>query len=168
MSPALPFAARHHRSGRTMPCGATVAKRRGPRMAIGQAWRWIALAWMCGAGWVGSSLAVAQGLSPREAISKMKLPPGWQVEVVASEPLARQPVAIDFDDRGRLWVLQYLQYPNPEGLQRVQVDRFSRTRYDRVPEPPPKGPRGADRLTIVTDSNGDGVADEARDFIDGL
>ncbi|MFM8287143.1 MAG: PVC-type heme-binding CxxCH protein, partial [Planctomycetaceae bacterium] len=168
MSPALPFAARHHCSGRTMPGGATVAKRRGPRMAIGQAWRWIALAWMCGAGWVGSSLAVAQGLSPREAISKMKLPPGWQVEVVASEPLARQPVAIDFDDRGRLWVLQYLQYPNPEGLQRVQVDRFSRTRYDRVPEPPPKGPRGADRLTIVTDSNGDGVADEARDFIDGL
>ena len=141
---------------------------RGWPSRTGGAWWGLSLACVVGVGLVGSSLAVAQGLSPREAISKMKLPSGWQVEVVAAEPLVRQPVAIDFDDRGRLWVLQYLQYPNPEGLQRVQVDRFSRTRYDRVPEPPPKGPRGADRLTIVTDSNGDGVADEARDFINGL
>ena len=61
----------------------------------------------------------------------------------------RQPVAVDFDERGRLWVMQYLQYPNPAGLTRVKVDRYSRTVYDRVPEPPPRGPRGADRLTIL-------------------
>ena len=70
-------------------------------------------------------------------------------ELVAAEPLVRQPVAIDFDDRGRLWVMQYLQYPNPAGLKRVKVDRYSRTVYDRVPEPPPRGPKGADRLTIL-------------------
>src|SRR6188768_2092573 len=78
--------------------------------------------------------AFAQGYSPAEAPGKMKLPEGFSATLITSEPLIRQPVAIDFDDRGRLWVMQYLQYPNPEGLQRVKVDRFSRTKYDKVPE----------------------------------
>ncbi len=65
-------------------------------------------------------------------------------------------MCIEFDDRGRLWVVQYLQYPNPAGLKRVKVDRYSRTVYDRVPEPPPNGPKGADRITISEDTNGDG------------
>ena len=68
--------------------------------------------------------------------------PGFAVDLVAAEPLVRQPVAIEFDDRGRLWVMQYLQYPNPAGLKRVKVDRYSRTVYDRVPEPPPRGTEG--------------------------
>ena len=109
-----------------------------------------------------------QGLAPDESVKRMKVADGFEVSVVASEPLVRQPVAIEFDDRGRLWVIQYLQYPNPEGLKRVQVDRFSRTKYDRVPEPPPKGPRGADRITILEDIDGDGRMDRGRDFIDGL
>ncbi|MBS0206262.1 MAG: c-type cytochrome [Planctomycetes bacterium] len=111
---------------------------------------------------------MAQGLTPDEAVAKMRLPDGFTARVVAAEPLVRQPVAIEFDDRGRLWVIQYLQYPNPEGLQRVQVDRFSRTKYDRVPEPPPRGPRGADRITILEDTDGDGRMDRSRDFVDGL
>ena len=111
---------------------------------------------------------LAQGLSPEEAAAKMRLPAGFEARVVAAEPLVRQPVAIEFDDRGRLWVIQYLQYPNPEGLQRVQVDRFSRTKYDRVPEPPPRGPRGADRITILEDTDGDGKMDRGKDFVDGL
>jgi putative membrane-bound dehydrogenase-like protein len=98
--------------------------------------------------WLGEE-ACGQGYSPAEAPGKMKLPEGFSAKLVASEPLIRQPVAIDFDDRGRLWVMQYLQYPNPAGLERVKVDRFSRTKYDKVPEPPPRGPKGEDRLTIV-------------------
>lgn len=114
------------------------------------------------------SAAFGQGFTADEAVKRMKVADGFEVNVVASEPLVRQPVAIEFDDRGRLWVIQYLQYPNPEGLKRVQVDRFSRTKYDRVPEPPPKGPRGADRITILEDTDGDGRMDRGRDFIDGL
>jgi putative membrane-bound dehydrogenase-like protein len=110
----------------------------------------------------------AQGYSPQEAVQKMTVPEGFEVRVFASEPMVRQPVAMEFDDRGRLWVIQYLQYPNPEGLQRVEVDRYSRTVYDRVPEPPPHGPRGADRITILEDTTGDGQADSAKDFVDGL
>ncbi len=112
--------------------------------------------------------AAAQGFTPQEAVGRMSLPEGFEVSLVASEPLVRQPVAIEFDDRGRLWVIQYLQYPNPAGLKRVRVDRYSRTVYDRVPEPPPHGPRGADRITILEDRDGDGRADHGRDFVSGL
>lgn len=112
--------------------------------------------------------AWSQGLTPEAAVEKMTVAEGFEVSVVASEPLVRQPVAIEFDDRGRLWVIQYLQYPNPNGLERVAVDRFSRTKYDRIPEPPPKGPRGADRITILEDTDGDGRMDVSCDFVNGL
>ncbi|MFN4919263.1 MAG: hypothetical protein ACK5MM_07565, partial [Planctomyces sp.] len=112
--------------------------------------------------------AAAQGLSPEQSLQKLRAADGFRVELVAAEPLVRQPVAMEFDDRGRLWVIQYLQYPNPEGLQRVQVDRYSRTKYDRIPEAPPRGPRGADRITILEDTDGDGRMDAGRDFVDGL
>ncbi|MFM7592740.1 MAG: PVC-type heme-binding CxxCH protein, partial [Isosphaeraceae bacterium] len=111
---------------------------------------------------------LAQGYAPEQAALKMQVATGFEVELVAAEPLVRQPVAIEFDDRGRLWVVQYLQYPNPEGLKRVTVDRFSRTKYDRVPDPPPRGPKGADRITILEDTNGDGRMDRSKDFVTGL
>ncbi|MCH2201690.1 MAG: c-type cytochrome [Fuerstiella sp.] len=98
----------------------------------------------------------------------MTVAKGVKVQLVASEPLVRQPVCIEFDDRGRLWVIQYLQYPNPAGLQRVDVDRYSRTEYDRIPKPPPHGPRGTDRITILSDTNHDGQMDSGFDFVNGL
>jgi len=122
------------------------------------------------AGWsaIDTAQTLAQGLSPDEAVQRMQVADGFEVQLVASEPLVRQPVCIEFDDRGRLWVIQYLQYPNPEGLKRVQVDRYSRTTYDRIPEPPPHGPRGTDRITILEDADGDGRMDRGQDFINGL
>lgn len=110
----------------------------------------------------------AQGYSPGEAVSRMTVRTGFEVSLYASEPMIAQPVCIEFDDRGRLWVIQYLQYPNPAGLQRAKVDRWSRTVYDRTPEPPPRGPKGADRITILEDTDHDGRADQARDFVNGL
>ena len=82
-----------------------------------------------------AGVAMAQGYPPSEAPRRMAVAPDLRVDLVAAEPLVRQPVAIDFDDRGRLWVIQYLQYPNPAGLKRRRVDRWSRTVYDRVPPP---------------------------------
>src|SRR5262249_39992548 len=93
----------------------------------------------------------AQGFSPEEALRRLKIPDGFQVKLVAAEPLVRQPVTFTFDDRGRIWVIQYLQYPTPAGLKPIKVDQYLRTTYDRVPEPPPHGPRGADRITILED-----------------
>ncbi len=109
-----------------------------------------------------------QGYAPEVAAQKMTVADGFAVHLVAAEPMVRQPVAIEFDDRGRLWVIQYLQYPNPAGLKRVAVDRYSRTVYDRIPEPPPKGPKGADRITILSDFDKDGRARKSKDFLSDL
>jgi putative membrane-bound dehydrogenase-like protein len=109
-----------------------------------------------------------QGYAPGEAVRRMTAAADVEVQLVACEPMIRQPVAMTFDERGRLWVIQYLQYPNPAGLKRVAVDRYSRTVYDRVPKPPPRGPRGADRITILEDDDGDGRVDRGHDFVAGL
>lgn len=108
------------------------------------------------------------GFTAQEARARMVLPPGFSAEVFASEPLVRQPVAATFDERGRMWVIEYLQYPNPAGLKPVTVDQYLRTEYDRFPEPPPRGPKGKDRIRILEDTDGDGTADQATTFVEGL
>lgn len=115
-----------------------------------------------------SSFAHSQGYLPSEAVSKMRVADGLAVTLFASEPEIRQPILVKCDDRGRMWTIQYLQYPNPAGLKRVKVDRWSRTIYDRVPEAPPHGPKGADRITILEDTDGDGRADKFKDFVGNL
>jgi putative heme-binding domain-containing protein len=114
------------------------------------------------------STALSQGYAPGVAAGKMQPADGLVVNLFASEPDIAQPILAKFDDRGRLWTIQYLQYPLPAGLKRVKVDRWSRAVYDRIPEPPPKGPRGADRITICEDTDGDGKADHFKDFVSGL
>src|SRR5579884_3599871 len=103
-----------------------------------------------------------------EARKTLQVAPGLDVQLVASEPTVRQPLCITFDDRGRLWVLQYLQFPNPNGIKPVTVDQYLRTKYDRVPEQPPKGPRGADRIVILEDPDGNGVFRKAKEVLTGL
>ena len=110
----------------------------------------------------------AAGLSPQEALKHMKVADGFEVQLVAHEPEIRQPLSVTFDERGRMWVIQYLQYPTPAGLKAVSVDQYLRTKYDRVPEPPPRGPKGADRITICEDTDGDGRFDKFKDFVSGL
>src|SRR6476646_8898306 len=112
--------------------------------------------------------ALSQGFAPEEAARRMTVAKGLKATLFASEPIVRQSTFVKCDDRGRLWTIQYLQYPNPAGLKRVKVDRYSRTVYDRKPEPPPHGPRGADRITILEDTDGDGRADQFHDFVAGL
>jgi putative membrane-bound dehydrogenase-like protein len=108
------------------------------------------------------------GYSPEEARGRMVVPEGFHVEVFASEPMIRQPLTACFDERGRAWVIEYLQYPHPAGLKPVTVDQYLRTQYDRFPEPPPRGPRGVDRVKILEDTDGDGAADKATTFVEGL
>jgi len=108
------------------------------------------------------------GLAPQEALNHMKVADGFEVKLVAHEPDIRQPLSVTFDARGRMWVIQYLQYPTPAGLKVVSVDQYLRTKYDRVPDPPPRGPKGADRITICEDTDGDGHFDKFKDFVSGL
>ena len=79
---------------------------------------------------------------------------------------------MSFDARGRLWVVQSIQYPKPAGLKEVSRDKVWRTVYDRVPPPPPHAAgspfRGADRISIHEDTDGDGKFDKHSVFLDGL
>jgi hypothetical protein len=43
-------------------------------------------------------------LPPEEAVKTFFMPPGYRVELVASEPLIHDPTAVDWDLQGRLWV----------------------------------------------------------------
>jgi hypothetical protein len=45
-------------------------------------------------------------LSAEAALGTFYMPPGYRLELVASEPLIQEPVAIDWDIRGRLWAVE--------------------------------------------------------------
>jgi putative membrane-bound dehydrogenase-like protein len=109
-----------------------------------------------------------QPLSPAAALARMKTPDDLQVELVLSEPNIGQPLSLKWDHRGRLWVMNYLQYPNPAGLKMVSRDKFLRSVYDQVPPPPPNHFRGADKITIHEDTDGDGQLDKHSTFLEGL
>lgn len=106
--------------------------------------------------------------APKEELKQFKVADGLTVDLVASEPVIRQPLNLHFDERGRLWVVQYLQYPFPAGLKIVKYDQYLRAVYDRVPPPPPNHFKGADRITILEDPKGDGVFSQAKDFVGDL
>ena len=54
------------------------------------------------------------------------------------------------------------------GLKVVEYDNYLRAVFDKVPEPPPHGVKGKDKITVFEDSNGDGVYDKHKDVITGL
>ena len=105
---------------------------------------------------------------PEQTLRSFKPIDGQTMELVAAEPVIRQPVDLHFDDRGRLWVVQYLQYPFPAGLTINAYDQYLRARYDRMPAAPPKHVRGADKITLLEDKDGDGSFESHTDVITGL
>jgi putative heme-binding domain-containing protein len=92
----------------------------------------------------GQDFVPGPALSPADAIKKMTVPPGFTVELVAGEPDIVNPVAMTFDERGRIWITESLEYPRREA-----------------------GP-GRDRIKILEDTDGDGKADKFTIFAEGL
>lgn len=105
---------------------------------------------------------------PEEALKGFRVREGFEIELVASEPVVGQPLHISWDSKGRMWVTQYLQYQFPAGLKIVEYDNHLRAQFDKMPEPPPHGTKGADKITVFEDTNGDGKYDSHRDVITGL
>ncbi|NND04961.1 MAG: c-type cytochrome [Saprospiraceae bacterium] len=103
-----------------------------------------------------------------QALSAMQIADDLKVDVVLAEPEVTQPLEINFDPRGRIWVVQYGQYPYPKGLKVTGIDHHIRMTFDKKPAPPPAGVRGADKITIFEDSDGDGTYDTSTDAITGL
>ena len=70
-------------------------------------------------------------LSPQEAMAKMVLPPGFKVTLVASEPEIVNPTSFTFDDRGRIWITESVEYPRESagpGQDRVKI--LESTKHD--------------------------------------
>ncbi|PYI88975.1 MAG: dehydrogenase [Verrucomicrobia bacterium] len=87
-------------------------------------------------------------LSPQQAVKSFKLPPGFRLELVASEPLVQDPVQIVFDPDGRIWVVEMRGFmPNLAGTGEDQ----------------PVGD-----VVILEDTDGDGRMDKRTVFQDGL
>lgn len=107
-------------------------------------------------------------LSPEQSLAKIKVADDLQINLALGEPEVRQPLSVKWDARGRMWVVQYLQYPHPAGLTAISRDKFLRTVYDKVPPAPPNHFRGEDKITIHEDTDGDGQYDKHKTFLDGL
>src|SRR6059058_606686 len=89
--------------------------------------------------------ASSPALSPFEAQKTFTVPEGFQVRLFAAEPEVVNPVAMTWDERGRLWVLELYEYPKGAA----------------------KGEKGRDRIKILEDTDGDGRADKVTVFADG-
>jgi putative membrane-bound dehydrogenase-like protein len=85
-------------------------------------------------------------LHPLESQRKIKLPTGFEARLFASEPEVVNPVAMTWDDRGRLWVVELYEYP--KGAK--------------------KGEKGRDRIKILEDIDADGTADKVTVFAEGF
>lgn len=111
-----------------------------------------------------------EGLSPSESFEMITPASGLAIDLIATEPVVAQPSFMSFDERGRMWVVQYRQYPFPAGLKLQSRDNFWRNQYTEIPAPPgdPKYVPGADRITIHEDSNGDGSFDRVTPFLEGM
>ncbi|MEQ9066995.1 MAG: dehydrogenase, partial [Gimesia chilikensis] len=106
--------------------------------------------------------------SPADSLKQFTVPDDLKLEQVLAEPLVKQPIFLNFDERGRMWVINYLQYPYPEGLRILSIDKHHRAVYDKVPLPPPHGDKGDDQISIHEDTDGDGKYDKHSVFLDDL
>ena len=90
----------------------------------------------------------APALPPVQALKTFTLKDGFRMELVASEPMVEEPVALSFDERGRIWVVEMRGFmPNPDGKGETDIPG---------------------RVAILEDTNHDGVPDKKTVFLDNL
>lgn len=116
----------------------------------------------------GDLTDTSQSVPAAEALKRFKVTTDLALDLVLSEPKVTQPVFITFDPQGRLWVVQYNQYPYPEGLKVLSMDQHTRAKFDKEPLPPPSNAKGADKITMFEDTDQDGTFDRSTDVITGL
>jgi mono/diheme cytochrome c family protein len=91
---------------------------------------------------------VSPPLAPDAALKTFRLPPGYRLELVASEPMVADPVWMDMDPDGRLWVVEMRGYMPT---------------VDAKGEDAPVG-----QIVVLEDTDNDGRADQRTVFLDGL
>lgn len=86
-------------------------------------------------------------LSPAESMKLTQIPPDFDVKLFASEPDITNPIAMSWDEKGRLWIVESVDYPNTF----LETDGAAN-----------------DRIKICEDTDGDGKADKFTIFADKL
>ncbi|MDT7828417.1 ThuA domain-containing protein [Pricia sp. S334] len=86
-------------------------------------------------------------LSPEESAKLIQVPVGFDLELFAAEPDIINPIAMNWDERGRLWVIETVDYPNT-----VRDDKAV----------------GDDKVKILEDTDGDGKSDKVTVFAENL
>jgi putative membrane-bound dehydrogenase-like protein len=61
------------------------------------------------------NIVEADPRTPAEEAKAFHLPPGFEIQLVAADPDIHKPLNLEFDDRGRLWVSETVEYPFPLG-----------------------------------------------------
>ncbi|MFM9911476.1 MAG: PVC-type heme-binding CxxCH protein [Chitinophagaceae bacterium] len=89
---------------------------------------------------------VQASLTPEQSMSLIQVPVGFELQLFASEPNVINPIYMNWDERGRLWVIETVDYPNE-----IKSDD-----------------KGDDRIKILEDTDGDGKADKFTIFADKL
>jgi mono/diheme cytochrome c family protein/glucose/arabinose dehydrogenase len=88
-------------------------------------------------------------LSPAEALKTFYMPPGYHLELVASEPLVQDPAVMDWDLEGRLWVVEMTGFVRDLEAAEPNLDRIG-------------------NVVVLEDTNHDGKMDKRTVFADGL
>jgi putative heme-binding domain-containing protein len=92
------------------------------------------------------NVAATPHRTPEEERKLFHLPPGFEIQLVAAEPDIHKPLNLAFDDRGRLWVTDTVEYPFP----------------------PPPGKKSGDSVKILEDFAANGRAGKITTFADDL
>ncbi|MBX9679495.1 MAG: c-type cytochrome [Gemmataceae bacterium] len=95
---------------------------------------------------LGKELPRIAPKEPKDAVKTFTIAPGFRIELVACEPLIRSPVAIDFDEDGRLYVAEFPEY--------------------NLHDDPTFKEKGC--IKRLEDADGDGVFDKATTYVDNL
>ncbi len=101
-----------------------------------------------------------------EAIKKMTVPEGYAVRCFASEPMVVNPVAMTWDHKGRLWVVELYEYPSGAKQPNEYMKTAADEKFRPVVATGPGSPR--DRVIVLEDTDNDGVADKRTVFVEGL
>ena len=86
-------------------------------------------------------------LNPVESQSLIQVPVGFDLKLFASEPMIINPIYINWDEKGRLWAIETVDYPNE-----VRENKEG----------------GQDKIVILEDTDNDGKADKSTIFADKL
>lgn len=106
----------------------------------------------------------------KDAVKAMQLHPEFNVTLAADENVAEKIMSLDWDPQGRLWVVETPEYPGGRDVNKNDFKAYWNRAQDPANFPvngkQPRKPK--DRISILTDTDGDGVMDKKVVFADGL